>query len=64
MPEWEERQVGPVHYTIPFLRQFGVPALVIREIVTRGVDFLIALEQFDNVKEQSKSQLLDLYLFL
>ncbi len=56
MPEWEERQIGPVHYTIPFPRQFSISALVIREIVARGVDFLIALEQFDNAKERNKSQ--------
>lgn len=56
MPEWEERRIGPVRYTIPFPRQFSISALVIREIVARGVDFLIALEQYDNVKEQNKSQ--------
>ena len=45
---------GPVHYTIPFPRQFSISALVIREIVSRGVDFLIALEQYDNIKERNK----------
>ncbi len=56
IPEWEERKVGPVQYTIPYPRQFSVSALVIREIVARGVDLLIALEQFDNAKERNKSQ--------
>ena len=56
VPEWEERGIGPVQYTIPFPRQLSISALVIREIVARGVDFLIALEQYDNVKERNKSQ--------
>lgn len=56
MPEWEERKVGPIRYTIPFPHQFSISALVIREIVSRGVDFLIALEQYDNTKERNKSQ--------